>query len=453
MLEALIGIYYIDGGVQGCLKFLVSCGVLQQEILVIRQLDPLTVAVGAGHQEMVEKIKRRKMTPINSIVLEGNNYNYSSCIPVIADAIKNANAIDCPVAQKIENVLPSATPFAQFPFEALEAKLHRQPFTDRQLLFMACTHSSLDSKVNNERLEWIGDAAIDWLVCRHYWYNCRFKEEGNVKGSSVSNDASNLTIDCTVENLDLNHLSPSPLNDSPNRSHSSPTPTPLLSHPCNPHVPVGFLPLSPESLTNARQSAINNESFARLVVRFGLQRFLRINSPHLQMEIDRFCEEIKSIIGIESDDLVIPSQSSINTPEVLKNLHTHVSVAAPKVLGDLFEALMGALLLDTRFDIDGFAASFQPFLEACCADPADLPTNAIQETLHIYARMGIPRNQIVCTYREVSSTSTLGVICQVWVRERCVAEAEGSNKGVAKKLAMQRALDALMAKEREKNYE
>ena len=106
---------------------------------------------------------------------------------------------------------------------------------------------------------------------------------------------------------------------------------------------------------------------------------------------------------------------------------------------------MGALLLDSNFDIDYFTIRFQPFLEACCAAPSNLPTNAIQETLHLYARLGIPRHQIVYTYRDISTTSILGVICQVWVRERCVAEAEGSNKSIAKKMAMEKALRELTA--------
>lgn len=340
---------------------------------------------------------------MNKIVLDhldhNSNSNSNNKDHVELTLVKATQSIDVSIGQKIQNVLPYAPPSSQFPFDPLESSLGHV-FNYRELLFMACTHCSVDAKLNNELLEWIGDAAIDWLVARHYWYNYRLDGRGNRVTSPLPRDQ--------VVNL---------------------------LHSAAPHVPVGFLPLSPESLTNSRQSAINNDTFARLVVRFGLHRFLRINSPHLQIEIERFGNEFR-------DPSAVSSACVVNrVPLSLDQLHTHVSVAAPKVLGDLFEGLMGAILLDSHFDIDGrFSDSFVPFLTAICSDPSDLPTNAIQETLHLYARLGIPRHQIVYTYKEISRDASLGVNCQVWVRERCVAEAEGSNKVVAKKLAMERAL-------------
>lgn len=410
ILEALIGIYYIDCGVQGALNFLIHCKILRPDIMDIRRLDPLRLLIGSeASSELVDKLKRRKLTPMNQIVLD--RLDTQSMSDSISDdhvelaLVKATQSMNVPIGQKVHNVLPYAPSSSQFPFETLETSLGHV-FNFRELLFMACTHCSVDAKLNNELLEWIGDAAIDWLVARHYWYNYRLDNRGNRVSSHHPRDQA----------TDLLHSS-------------------------LPHQPAGFLPLSPESLTNSRQSAINNDTFARLVVRFGLHRFLRINSPHLQIEIDRFGNDLKD------PKMETAAESTVNEltlPLSLDQLHTHVSVAAPKVLGDLFEGLMGAILLDSHFDIDGrFSDSFLPFLNEICSDPCDLPTNAIQETLHLYARLGIPRHQIVYTFKEISRDASLGVNCQVWVRERCVAEAEGSNKVVAKKLAMERALHEL----------
>lgn len=420
ILEALIGIYYIDCGVKGALEFLIHCKVLRPEILGIRHLNPLRLLIGGGgggglnsesfeNSDQVDKLKRRKLTPMNQIVLDqidNDNNNHNDGVDLTL--VKATQSINVPMGQKVHNVLPYAPSFSQFPFDALENSL-KYVFKFRELLFMACTHCSVDTKLNNERLEWIGDAAIDWLVARHYWYNYRL----DCKGARIIPD---FKLDQNISS-DLDHSS-------------------------LPHLPTGFLPLSPESLTNSRQSAINNDTFARLVIRCGLHRFIRINSPHLQIEIDRFSNEFKdpsyNAFDFNTSKIIDP------IPLSLDQLHTHVSIAAPKVLGDLFEGLMGALLLDSYFDIDGeFSSAFHPFLEVICSDPSDLPTNAIQETLHLYARLGIPRHQIIYTYKEISRDSCLGTICQVWVRERCVAEAEGSNKVVAKKLAMERALNEL----------
>lgn len=424
LIEALIAIYYIDAGVQGALHFLTTCGILRPEIFRVREIDPLRLVLGDGRwgeEEQMEKLKRRKITPISSIILkeqkeyedyDGDGYN-------VGELLAQTQALTAPLTQKIENVQPHAPPFASFPFPSLESVLGH-PFTHRPLLFMACTHSSVDAKLNGEKLEWIGDAAVDWIVCRHYWYNYRAVDSEDSEDDIVDYCESNLNNTTNTPNTPANT----------GNTHT----TIALDHPREKHVPYGYLPLNPESLTNSRQSAINNDSFARLVVQHRLHRFLRINSPHLQLEIDRFAQD-------QNKDAL--------TPAALEGLQTHVSVAAPKVLGDLFEALMGALLLDSNLDIDHFATHFAPFLETLCPHPSALPTNAIQQTLHLYARLGIPRHQIVCTYREISCTAqSLGVVCQVWVRERCVAEAEGSNKLVAKKLAMEKALHELQKQER-----
>lgn len=451
LLESLIAIYYIDGGTTGALQFLTFCGILRSEVFDVRKLNPVELLVGdancviSGESEQIAKMKRRKLTPISGIILQQDQEqsgssssnetagvsikNSSTAIPSHANHLQAAQSIDVTVSAIVENVQPSAPSFLNFPFEELEKILGHSPFKHRELLFMACTHSSIDGKLCNERLEWIGDAAIDWIVCQHYWYNFRVYDHFNENESESEHDSESEAV------LSRKEEEEAPLDD--------------FTHDSLKKIPTRFLTLSPEDLTNSRQSAINNEAFARLSIRFGLNKFLRINSPHLQIEVGRFEEEIKRELGLltQQDH---QQKSTTNTPDSLNKLHTHVSVAAPKVLGDLFEALAGALLLDTNFNIATFETLLQPFVEFVCAIPSDLPTNAIQETLHLYARLGIPRHQIVCTYKDISTTSVLGVICQVWVKDRCVAEAEGSNRFVAKKLAMERALADLKS---EKNVQ
>jgi dsRNA-specific ribonuclease len=438
-VEALIGIYYIDGGVQGALQFLVFCGILRTEIFRVRELDPLMLILGdgrIGHEEQLEKLKRRKITPMTNIILSSQTSSESTDSTTFSELLKETQALTAPVGQKIENVQPNVPSFAAFPFADLESSLS-YAFLHRELAFMACTHTSADLKLNGEKLEWIGDAAIDWIVCRHYWYNYRLKtaDDDEFEEGAVTLGADNSSGDSSSSKPMEHDLCA--FNSTNNN----------LEHPNVCHIPKGYLPLSPESLTNSRQSAINNEAFARLVIKNDLHRFLRINSPHLQIEIERFAEELSKQAGGGGEaGNTSKLGNNILTPEALEGFQTHVSVAAPKVLGDLFESLMGALLLDTNFDIECFSTLFEPFLNSICPDPSSLPINAIQETLHLYARLGIPRHQIVCTYKSISESDNqcLGVICQVWVRERCVAEAEGSNKLVAKKLAMESALKELI---------
>jgi dsRNA-specific ribonuclease len=57
--------------------------------------------------------------------------------------------------------------------------------------------------------------------------------------------------------------------------------------------------------------------------------------------------------------------------------------------------------------------------------------------------LGIPRHQITCTFDQIGSERIVGFACKVWVRERCVGEGEAASRRLAKRLAMEVALERL----------
>ncbi|XP_015124116.1 endoribonuclease Dicer [Diachasma alloeum] len=148
-------------------------------------------------------------------------------------------------------------------------------FKDRSFLLQAFTHPSYSNNnitTDYQRLEFLGDAIIDFLITVHIYQSC-----GN---------------------------------------------------------------LTPGDLTDLRSALVNNITFACLTVKFGLHTGLLAFSPNLTDAIDKFVsfqEEKGHKVG---DDLhwILLEEDECNMAEY---------VEVPKMLGDLFESVIGAIYLDT----------------------------------------------------------------------------------------------------------
>ncbi|KYN08971.1 Endoribonuclease Dicer [Trachymyrmex cornetzi] len=98
--------------------------------------------------------------------------------------------------------------------------------------------------------------------------------------------------------------------------------------------------LSPGDLTDLRSALVNNITFACLSVRHGLHTALLAYAPKLHEIIDRFVRFQEERDYVVNDELLY-----VLIEEDECNLTEYVDV--PKVLGDLFESLIGAIYLDS----------------------------------------------------------------------------------------------------------
>ncbi|CAG9824066.1 unnamed protein product [Phaedon cochleariae] len=151
-------------------------------------------------------------------------------------------------------------------------------FSNRAYLLQALTHASYTPNritLSYEKLEFLGDAILDFLITCHIYESC-----GN---------------------------------------------------------------LNPGQLTDLRSALVNNNTFASLVVRNGLHKFLLMINSTLQGMIDKFVG-IMETKQFEIDDqvLILLEEQDYNMAE---------SVDVPKILGDMFEALAGAVYLDSNKDL------------------------------------------------------------------------------------------------------
>ncbi|KAK4883339.1 hypothetical protein RN001_006658 [Aquatica leii] len=97
--------------------------------------------------------------------------------------------------------------------------------------------------------------------------------------------------------------------------------------------------LTPGDLTDLRSALVNNITFAGFTVRCGFQKHLLFSNNKLLNYIDNFVQHQ------ESKNYAINEEVSILLQENDLFLAEHIDV--PKVLGDTFEALAGAIFLDS----------------------------------------------------------------------------------------------------------
>ncbi|KAJ8969648.1 hypothetical protein NQ314_001650 [Rhamnusium bicolor] len=97
--------------------------------------------------------------------------------------------------------------------------------------------------------------------------------------------------------------------------------------------------LNPGQLTDLRSALVNNNTFASLLVRCGFHKFLLMMNSLLQRHIDKFVEYLKSKnYEIDDEVLILLEEDELNLAEY--------------VLGDVFEALAGAVYLDSGKDLN-----------------------------------------------------------------------------------------------------
>ncbi|XP_048517572.1 endoribonuclease Dicer isoform X2 [Dendroctonus ponderosae] len=166
-------------------------------------------------------------------------------------------------------------------WDKIERDILGYHFKNRAFLLQALTHASYTPNritQSYEKLEFVGDAILDFLVTCHIFEAC-----GN---------------------------------------------------------------LDPGDLTDLRSALVNNNTFASLVVRNNLHKYLLMINAKLQGMIDRFAGYIESKKFEIDDEVLILLEE---TDAVGLNIAEYIDV--PKVLGDIFEALAAAVYLDSGKDL------------------------------------------------------------------------------------------------------
>ncbi|PNT71104.1 hypothetical protein BRADI_2g23187v3 [Brachypodium distachyon] len=187
--------------------------------------------------------------------------------------------------------------------EALGAKLG-YAFSVKGLLLEALTHPShqeSEERYSYQRLEFLGDAALDILLTWHLFNSHKDTDEGE--------------------------------------------------------------------LTDLRSASVNNENFAKVAVKHKFHHFLQHSSEIL---LDQITEYANSLENSSMDEI---------------NLSSDAPLRGPKVLGDIVESIAGAILIDTKLDLDVVWGVFKPLLSPIVT-PENLELPPFRELLEWCNRNG-----------------------------------------------------------------
>uniref|UniRef100_A0A8D8ZVS6 Endoribonuclease Dcr-1 n=1 Tax=Cacopsylla melanoneura TaxID=428564 RepID=A0A8D8ZVS6_9HEMI len=110
-----------------------------------------------------------------------------------------------------------------------------------------------------------------------------------------------------------------------------------------------FTHLSPGDISDIRSAMVNNVTFASYSVRLGLHRLMLYDSPKLLENMSNFAQNQEAKNHMISDEIFFLIEES----EVENDIHgrTAEHVDVPKALGDVFEALIGAVYIDSGKDL------------------------------------------------------------------------------------------------------
>ncbi|KAI4337204.1 hypothetical protein L6164_015649 [Bauhinia variegata] len=172
------------------------------------------------------------------------------------------------------------------------------------------------------------------------------------------------------------------------------------------HLYQSYPDIDPGELTDLRSASVNNDNFAQAAVRRNLQQHLVHNSELLRSQI---AEYVKVISELDSTTKSLPGTKG------------------PKALGDLVESIAGAVLLDTKLNLDQVWKIFKPLLSPIVT-PDNLQLPPLRELYELcdshgyFAKETCTRTQLM-----VHAVITLQLEDELLVRN-----GQGPNKKMAK---------------------
>ncbi|KAF5743870.1 endoribonuclease Dicer 1 [Tripterygium wilfordii] len=196
----------------------------------------------------------------------------------------------------------------------------------------------------------------------------------------------------------------------------------VLDHLITRHLFFTYTNLPPGRLTDLRAAAVNNENFARVAVKHKLHVHLRHGSSALEKQIRDFVKEVQN-------ELSKPGFNSFGLGDC----------KAPKVLGDIFESIAGAIFLDSGRDTGAVWRVFEPLLQPMVT-PETLPMHPVRE---LQERC---QQQAEGLEYKATRSGNLATV-EVFIDGVQVGIAQNPQKKMAQKLAARNALAALKEKE------
>lgn len=196
--------------------------------------------------------------------------------------------------------------------------------------------------------------------------------------------------------------------------------------------------MDPGKLTDLRSALVNNVTLACIVVRNGIHKFLLAENLLLQEAIKKFCD-----FQAANDHCVVLDQ--IIMLETEDDTSTAESVDIPKVIGDLFESIVGAVFLDCGLDLTTTWNVIYGLMKKELREfMTTVPLQIVRQLFEYEKGSAEPKFWDAETYDEHVCVP-VEILCR---GEKKILIGIGKNKTLAKKCAAKLALKALTEQSR-----
>lgn len=192
--------------------------------------------------------------------------------------------------------------------------------------------------------------------------------------------------------------------------------------------------MDPGQLTDLRSSLVNNVTLACIIVRNGLHKFLLSENCLLSEAIKKFVDFQAS----KDNRIVLDQIILLDTEDDTKAAE---SVDVPKVIGDIFESLIGAIFLDSGLDLAKTWDVIYGLMKSEIHEfMINVPKQIVRQLFEFEKGNAEPR---FFKHRVIDEDS-VAVPVEITLRgERKIFIGIGKNKSVARKCAAKLALKAL----------
>jgi endoribonuclease Dicer len=192
--------------------------------------------------------------------------------------------------------------------------------------------------------------------------------------------------------------------------------------------------MDPGKLTDLRSALVNNVTLACVVVRNGIHKFLRAQNLLLSEAIKKFVDYQTS----QNNEIVL---DQIILLETENDTQSAESVDVPKVIGDIFESIVGAVYLDSGMNLETtWSVIFKLLKDELHNFMHNVPMQIVRQLFEFEKGKAEPRFFKV----EQIDENSVGVPLEITVnKERKMFLGVGKNRSVAKKCAAKLALKYL----------
>jgi endoribonuclease Dicer len=184
--------------------------------------------------------------------------------------------------------------------------------------------------------------------------------------------------------------------------------------------------LDPAQLTLIREPALSNELFGRVVVDFGLHKYLWHDSALLERDVRATVAAFEA----ETDDEDVCD-----------------TMAVPKVLGDILEAIVGAVVVDQDMTLDAVEPIVDRLMSKALqrfANPETLAQHPVTKMSQaLQAQYGAGPEFVYASVAAPGPAGADAILCTIRVAGVDIAAARGMSRRKAKRSAAQVALERM----------